>query len=155
MNINTYELYLDEETRHCTIREKESHVYKEETYQQPMAVSRMMEELFSLTERADEYLYLLAFNTKMRLLGIFEVGHGTGNACLADPRGIYIRAVCIGASNIILVHNHPSGCTKPSMEDMRLTTLVKDAGELLGIHLLDHIIVGSEGCASLHEMGMV
>ena len=154
MNINTYELYLDEE-RHCTIREKESHVYKDETYQQPMAIFHMMEELFALTERADEYLYLLAFDIKMRLLGIFEVAHGTGNACLADPRGIYIRAVCIGASNVILVHNHPSGSTKPSTEDMHLTTTVKDAGELLGIHLLDHIIVGSEGCASLHEMELV
>ena len=104
---------------------------------------------------ADEFAYLIAFNGKMKVLGAFEIGHGTGNACLLDARGIFMRAVYTGASCVVLVHTHPSGDTTPSRQDSELTVKIHDAGELIGIPLIDHIIVGGKGYMSFHEMGLL
>ena len=78
------------------------------------------------------------------MLGIFEVGHGTVNACLLHTREIMIRNVLCGASAFIVVHNHPSGELSVSKDDISTTEQLKKAGELMEIPLLDHIIIGRE-----------
>lgn len=99
----------------------------------------------------DMYIEDIAFNNKMKILGLFQVSHGIGNASLIDPRGIFMRAVYIGASNLILVHNHPSGITAPSKEDISVHKRLKEAGELMGIPIVDHVIIGSDGYLSFKE----
>lgn len=93
---------------------------------------------------------MLAFNVKMRLLGIFEVSHGTGNASLLDARGVFMRALQIGANNVILVHN-PSGNASPSKDDLAISSRIKEVGNIIGIPLIDHVIIGECEYASLHE----
>lgn len=93
---------------------------------------------------AEEYVYLLTLNTKGDITGVFEIAHGTVSNCLVSPREIFNRALMIGATTIILVHNHPSGYPEPSHDDILLTERVKKAGELIGIELLDHIIIGDK-----------
>lgn len=151
MQINTYELILDTETKHGSLQLKEALSYPGDTMYTPLAIFTMMVELFHLERMADEYVYLIAFNNKMKVLGLFQVSHGIGNASLIDPRGIFMRAVYIGASNLILVHNHPSGVTTPSKEDISVHKRLKEAGELMGIPIVDHVIIGSEGYLSFKE----
>ena len=151
MQINTYELILDTETKHSSLQLKEALSYPGDTMYTPLAIFTMMMELFHLERMADEYVYLIAFNNKMKVLGLFQVSHGIENASLIDPRGIFMRAVYIGASNLILVHNHPSGVTTPSKEDISVHKRLKEAGELMGIPIVDHVIIGSEGYLSFKE----
>ena len=151
MQINTYELILDTEIKHSSLQLKEALSYPCDTMYTPLAIFTMMMELFHLERMADEYVYLIAFNNKMKVLGLFQVSHGIGNASLIDPRGIFMRAVYIGASNLILVHNHPSGVTTPSKEDISVHKRLKEAGELMGIPIVDHVIIGSEGYLSFKE----
>lgn len=107
-------------------------------------VVKMMCGVFQIHLRAEEYVYLLSLDIKCRVLGIFEVGHGTVNACLLHTREIMIRNVLCGASAFIVAHNHPSGELSISRDDVSTTKKLYEAGELMGIHLLDHIIIGRE-----------
>ena len=107
-------------------------------------VVKMMCDVFQIHLRAEEYVYLLSLDIKCRVLGIFEVGHGTVNACLLHTREIMIRNVLCGASAFIVAHNHPSGELSISRDDVSTTKKLYVAGELMGIHLLDHIIIGRE-----------
>ena len=107
-------------------------------------IAKMMCDVFQIHLRAEEYVYLLSLDAKCKVLGIFEVGHGTVNACLLHTREIMIRNVLCGASAFIVIHNHPSGELSISKEDVSTTKKLYEAGELIGIHLLDHIIIGRE-----------
>lgn len=155
MEINTYNLVVDDNTKHISLRVKESFSYGQEEFTSSVAVVALMKDLFRLQEQADEYVYMLAFNVKMRLLGIFEISHGTGNASLLDARGVFMRALQIGANYIVLVHNHPSGKAIPSQDDLNVSRRMKEAGELLGISLIDHVIIGSGEYVSLQEEKLV
>ena len=107
-------------------------------------VVKMMCDVFQIHLRAEEYVYLLSLDTKCKVLGIFEVGHGTVNACLLHTREIMIRNVLCGASAFIVIHNHPSGELSISRDDVSTTKKLYKAGELMEIPLLDHIIIGRE-----------
>lgn len=108
----------------------------------PETIAKMMVDLYQLDVQAEEYVYMIAFNTKQKPLGVFEVSHGTVNASILNPREVYLKALLVGAVNIVLIHNHPSGDTTPSQEDIHATKRIKDAGQLLGVKLIDHIIIG-------------
>lgn len=97
-----------------------------------------------------EHMKLLMLNTKSRLLGETEISKGTVNASLISPRELFIEALEKNAVGIILLHNHPSGDPTPSREDILLTKRIKEAGNLIGIELLDHIIIGNHCYTSLY-----
>ena len=107
-------------------------------------IARMLCDVFELHLLAEEFVYLLSLDAKCKVLGIFEVGHGTVNACLLHVREVMIRNVLCGASAFIVAHNHPSGELSISRDDVSTTKKLYEAGELMGIHLLDHIIIGRE-----------
>ena len=107
-------------------------------------IARMLCDVFELHLLAEEFVYLLSLDAKCKVLGIFEVGHGTVNACLLHTREIMIRNLLCGASAFIVAHNHPSGELSISRDDVSTTKKLYEAGELMGIHLLDHIIIGRE-----------
>ena len=112
-------------------------------FNSPENVYKLATKTLNLLEAAEEYVYLITLNNKNKLTGLFEVSHGTVNSSILSPREIYIRALLLGATNIIIFHNHPSGDPEPSKEDIRATKRLKAAGELLGVELIDHIIVGN------------
>ena len=70
------------------------------------------------------------------------------------PREIFRQALLVGAPALILYHNHPSGDPTPSHEDVQITRQVAEAGDLLGVRVLDHLVLGAEGFASLKERGL-
>ncbi len=117
----------------------------------PERIVHMMNEVFDLQNETEEYLYMLVFDSKMNCKGVFEVSHGTGQGTYVDPRAIFMKALLGGAVSIVLVHNHPSGDTNPSKEDIETTKRIKAAGKLLNVPLLDHIIIGSGTYFSLRE----
>ena len=83
------------------------------------------------------------------------ISQGTVNVSVVSPREIFIEAVKHHAVSLVMIHNHPSGDPAPSREDINLTKRVKEAGELLGIRLLDHIIIGDNCYISLKERGIL
>ena len=108
-----------------------------------------------LRHREQEQVYIMLLNTKGTLIRDIMISQGTVNASVVSPREIFIEAVKHRAVSLILIHNHPSGDPSPSREDLSLTRRVKDAGELIGIRLLDHIIIGDNSYISLKERGIL
>ncbi len=102
-----------------------------------------------------EHLYAMLLDTKQALIRDVLISKGTVNASIASPREIFIAALRYRAVNLILVHNHPSGDPAPSREDCLLTRRVKDAGALIGVQLLDHIIIGDRAYSSLKKEGIL
>jgi DNA repair protein RadC len=109
----------------------------------------------SMRHLETEETVLLHFDSKMSLLGEDIMTKGTVNGALISPREIFIQALRRGAVRIVLLHNHPSGDPVPSSEDISSTRQIKRAGELLGISLTDHIIIGDLCYCSLKEMGLL
>ena len=104
-----------------------------------------------MRHQKQEHMKLLMLNSKSKLLGEKDISKGTVNASLVSPRELFIEALEKQAVAIILIHNHPSGDTTPSENDMMLTKRVQEAGRLIGIELLDHIIIGDNCYMSFAE----
>jgi len=102
----------------------------------------------------EEHMYLLCLDTKMYITAISQISHGVISSCLLSVREVFKYAFNSNACNIILVHNHPSGDPTPSNEDIEVTKRIKEAGELLNIPLMDHIIIGKRA-VSLKEDGYI
>lgn len=98
-----------------------------------------------------EQLYVMFLDTKCKLIKEKQISSGTINQSLISPREIFVEALYCKCVNIILVHNHPSGDPMPSLDDFKSTERVKNAGELIGIRLLDHIIIGDNIYYSLKD----
>ena len=90
-----------------------------------------------------EMMLVLAVNTKYRIIGHALVSLGTLNESLCHPRDVFRPVIALGAYGLIMMHNHPSGVPDPSSADISATRRVKDGSSILGIHVLDHIIVGT------------
>jgi DNA repair protein RadC len=108
-----------------------------------------------MRHREQELVYVMLLNTKGFLIRDVMISQGTVNASVVSPREIFIEAVKHHAVSLVLIHNHPSGDPTPSREDILLTKRVKEAGELIGIRLLDHIIIGDNCYISLKERGIL
>lgn len=91
---------------------------------------------------AREVFSIVMLNTRHQVIGVTVITEGTLDASLVHPREVFAPAIVANASSIILTHNHPSGDPTPSPEDHQVTTKLTDAGKLLGIDVLDHIIHG-------------
>lgn len=101
-----------------------------------------------------EHFWALVLSTKNRLLRMVEVSVGSLNASIVHPRELFKEAVRISAASVVVVHNHPSGDPTPSGADLQLTRRLVRAGEVLGIEVLDHVVIGDGGAhVSLREMG--
>ena len=102
-----------------------------------------------------EKVLLLLLDTKLHLMEEYLLSKGTVNASLLSTREVFRHALRAGACKIVLLHNHPSGSCNPSMEDLSVTKKIMEAGNLMEIPLLDHLIVG-DGCyLSLKEHGYI
>ncbi len=102
-----------------------------------------------------EHFVTVALDTKKRLLGIETVSVGTLKQALIHPREVMKSLILANADSFLCLHNHPSGDPAPSGEDIAMTRRLVEAGELLGIKLLDHVIVGADGHYSLQENGLM
>ena len=100
-----------------------------------------------------EQFIIACLNTKNEPTNISVVSVGTLNKAIVHPREVFKTAILSNAASIMAFHNHPSGETTPSQQDIQLTNRLYEAGELLGIKLLDHLIIGDGTFTSLKEKG--
>lgn len=125
------------------------------TLNSPEKVVRLAREFLRLHEETEEYCYMICTNNKLQLTGIFELSHGNVNSSIVGIREMYQKALLANAVNVFVLHNHPSGDPKPSVEDVQITKRMKDAGDLLGVGFMDHIVIGDVSYVSLKEAGYV
>ena len=118
----------------------------------PVAVVEILRAHIGNADR--EHFVALFVNARNQIIGINTVSVGTLSASLVHPREIYKPAILISAAAVIIGHNHPSGDQQPSAEDKATTRRLVQAGQLLGIPILDHIIIG-EGYFSFRESGLL
>ena len=112
----------------------------------------LMEDLRHLKQ---EHFLALLLDTKNNVIAKEIISIGTLNASIIHPREVYKPAIKKSVSAIIAVHNHPSGDPTPSREDIEVTKRLKEAGDILGIDLLDHVIIGNQRYVSLKDKGLI
>ncbi len=108
-----------------------------------------------LADERREHFMVLLLDGRHRVMGEAQVSQGTLTASLVHPREVFRVAVREAAAALVLVHNHPSGDPTPSSEDRSVTRRLMEAGELLGIRVVDHVVVAAEGFCSFSEAGLL
>jgi DNA repair protein RadC len=102
-----------------------------------------------------EHFKAILLNTKNQVLAVETISIGTLNSSVVHPRELFKVAIKKSSANIILVHNHPSGDPTPSREDIDITRRIQEGGEILGISVLDHLIIGDNKFVSLKSKGII
>lgn len=156
MRIVKYKTKLDKNER--AVLEKECSVNYPEIDRKmssPEHIVGLAKQYLRLHEQTEEYLYMVCTNNKLMVTGIFELSHGNVNSSIMSVREILQKALLANAVSIFIMHNHPSGDPTPSREDIQVTKRLVDAGEIVGIHVLDHLIIGRPGYVSLKDKGYI
>ena len=118
----------------------------------PIQIFEMFRDLILETK---EHFLCLHLDGKNRILCIDRVSIGSLNQSVVHPREVFKSACLVSAAALILVHNHPSGDPTPSGEDISITKRLKEAGEIIGIPVLDHIVIGEGQYVSFVERGLL
>jgi len=108
-----------------------------------------------LRDETREVVVLVLLDSRNSVTGISTVAIGTANACMMHPREIFWPAISCGAIGIIIAHNHPSGNCEPSREDIETAKRLKDAGELIGIPLVDFLVLTPKNTLSFKEKNII
>lgn len=102
-----------------------------------------------------EFFKAIFLNTKHNIINICDISIGSLNASIVHPREVFKEAIRNNSNDIVIVHNHPSGNPSPSDEDIKLTKRLIQAGKIIGIEVIDHIIIGANDFVSLKEKGLL
>ena len=117
----------------------------------PEDLHQLLQDSFRCLDR--ERFLALYLDTRHRVQAVETISVGSLNASLVHPREVFKVAVGMSAAALIVAHNHPSGCPRPSGEDLELTARLDGCGAMLGIALLDHLVVGNGEIISIREYG--
>lgn len=153
MRITTYDLELDERHLPCLVKES-SHNWNGNV-SMPKDIVQMMNEVFRLNRKAEEYLYLLMLNAGNKIIAVFHISKGIINQSFCEPREILVRALISGGNRAIIVHNHPSGNVKPSTSDFESLRKLQKAFSAVGMQIIDSIIIGGFDYFSFNENQMM
>ncbi len=107
-----------------------------------------------LKGKKKEYFLAILLDTRSRLIKVAEISVGSLDSSVVHPREVFKEAISASAASVIFAHNHPSGDPTPSEDDIELTKRLAQAGEIMGIDVLDHLIVGDDGYLSLKREGL-
>lgn len=129
-----------------------SRIVSEVQVKQPKDVVKL---LATFAKRAQEHFIVISLDGAHKPIKTHTVTKGLVNKTLIHPREVYRAAIKDNAVALIIAHNHPSGSVEPSMEDIEITKRLKDAGEVMGIPILDHLIIGKYGSYSFVEHGKI
>jgi DNA repair protein RadC len=123
------------------------------TIRSPADVANLV--MTELRHEAREHFKAILLDTKNQVLRVVTVSVGSLNESIVHPRELFLEAIRHSAAAVIVVHNHPSGDPAPSPEDVEVTRRLRDAGQILGIELLDHVVLGDGRWVSLKERGVL
>ena len=123
------------------------------SFNDPVTIARYYME--HLRHEEQEMLIVMLLDGRNHLLGEQTISKGTVVATLITPREVFVEALKFHAVSLILVHNHPSGDPSPSECDVEITERIYRSGELIGVKLLDHIVIGDQKYVSFREQGML
>ncbi len=101
-----------------------------------------------------EYFWAVLLDTRNKIIKSVEISIGSLDTSIVHPRELFKEAISASASSIIVAHNHPSGNPQPSQDDIKLTKRLKESGDIVGIEIVDHIILGDEQFLSLKREGL-
>jgi DNA repair protein RadC len=121
----------------------------------PEKVARFARDFLRIHEQTEEYLYMICVNYKLEMTSVMELSHGNVNSSIFSVREILQEALLANAVSICMIHNHPSGDPTPSRQDVESTERLVKAGDLIGIQVLDHLIIGRPTFSSLKEKGYI
>jgi DNA repair protein RadC len=153
-DMNTYRLELDE-YRHPVLVAEGKTAFENGLIGTPQDAVEMAKEIFHLDRMAEENAVMITVDAKGHPLGAFAVSHGTVNTANCGAREIFIRALIVGASGVFILHNHPSGISSPSDSDESVAKRLKEAGQIIGIEMVDFIIVGADEYYSFRESDII
>lgn len=139
MKINEYELVMEKVADFPADREMTG----------PEEVADFLKGALNLTKKTKEHFVTLAVNTKGAVIGVNDTSVGTLNKTPVHPRDVFQFALLSNAYGVILAHNHPSGDITPSEGDIITTKRLVEAGDIVGIKVLDHVIIGDNGFTSM------
>jgi DNA repair protein RadC len=132
---------------------------KKQTVTNPRTVQEVLSKVLNSENEVDrmkEHFWVIGLSTRNAIQYIDLVSLGTLNASLVHPREVFRFSILKAVSSIILSHNHPSGDSEPSEEDLRITKRLVEAGKIIGIEVLDHIVIGSrDSFCSFKERGII
>jgi len=114
-----------------------------------------VKQVTDLSKKDQEHFITISLNTACDIIKVRTTTIGLLNHSLVHPREVFRNAIKDNAHSIICVHNHPTGSLIPSDPDIKITTQLKNAGEILGIQVLDHIIISKNGISSMRETGYI
>jgi len=146
--INVYSLRL--------VKESSIPYNLEKSIANPATAAEIINQVFDMENQPNEVFAILCLNTKNKVAGAHIISQGSLSSSIVHPREVFKAAIANNAASIILAHNHPSGDPEPSRDDIETTHRLVNAGNILGINVLDHIIIG-DGLRyiSLKEQGMM
>jgi len=146
IRINFYKLKMVKE---------DSGLYEVPVIKSATEVYQAAKQLLALHEEPEEHFCILCLNTKNKIVGVHTISIGSLNASIVHPREVFKAALLNNANGIICLHNHPSGDPEPSRDDIETTRRLVEAGEIMGINVLDHIIIGEQSYLSMKEKCLI
>lgn len=138
--------------RVCLVKERPV-IYGNQKMTAPVQTAEAFRALLPDIDR--EYFVIFILDGKNRIASCNVVSVGSLNSAIVHPREVFKAAILANGACVILAHNHPSGDPQPSNEDISLTRRLKESGDILGIKVLDHIIVGDDSYLSFAERGLL
>jgi DNA repair protein RadC len=108
-----------------------------------------------LQDKMKEYFLALLLDTRNQLIRVAEISVGSLDSSIVHPREVFKEAISASAASVVFIHNHPSGDTQASDDDIALTKRLCQAGEIMGIEVLDHVIIGGKSFASFKRLGLL
>ena len=118
-------------------------------------VERVARAIYQTLDADKEHFVLLAMNNKNRVNGFKVISTGSLTASVVHPREVWRSALHLCAAAVVFVHNHPSGDPAPSIEDQDITRRLKETGDVLGIRVLDHVVLGNDRFFSFSDRGLL
>lgn len=142
--------------RTFTVQENDSERWNTSQYARSADdVFKLAQTIYGELDADKEHFVLLCLNNKNRLSGFKVISTGSMTSSLVHPREVYTAALHLSAAAVIFLHNHPSGDPAPSPEDIDITRRLKQVGEVMGIRVLDHVVIGKGRFFSFSDKGML
>lgn len=143
--LNTYRVTIE-------VHEPEERLYQGRKLQSQEEAIAVLRGILRTVDADREHVMVLALSCRGKIQGYKVVSTGTATSCLVHPREVFQAAIALGAHSIIVAHNHPSGSSDPSVEDLEVATRLDESGKLLGIPVMDQLVIGDRSARSIGGM---